>query len=138
VSAVSVVAAIDDLYRRAVEHPGSVDDESLAAWMSELAAALDPPVDKVYVREAGKAARRVRRLARYWAERDPESLPDWRNGVDEALGGSGWMPTLAVARHGLDVEPSEHLFELVKERHRAVHFQPWMEGVSFAEWRAAG
>jgi hypothetical protein len=129
---VSFAASADDLYRRAVLTPGEIDDHGLAAWLEE--AALSGRVDRSAARALRKAARNAARLARYWTERDASSLPDWRNGVDEVLGASGWRPQLDLATARLEAEPSPEAFEEVKRRFRAVHFTEWMEGVSFEEW----
>ncbi len=61
---------------------------------------------------------------------------DWRQAVDAALGSRGWEPSLAVARLGLEREPSPALFEEVRRRWPQVHFAPWLEGVGYDEWRA--
>ena len=130
----SLPAAVDELYRRAVEEPAAVDDACLASWLEEIATGLEPPVDPVIARSVRAAARRAKRLARYWAGRDPSRLPDWRNGVDEVLGSAGWQPALALARRGLELDPTPEAFREAQERFRAVHFQPWMDGVSFEEY----
>jgi hypothetical protein len=129
-----VLAAIDELYRCAVEAPETVDEAWLAVWLEDTGSLLEPPVDGVLAKQLRTAARRGARLARHWSQRDPGRLPDWRNGVDEALGSAGWRPALEVARRWLDLEPSPEAFREVKERFRAVHFQPWMEGISFEEY----
>jgi hypothetical protein len=129
-----VLAAIDELYRRAVEDPGTVDEAWLAAWLEDTSSLLEPPVDGVIARQLRTAARRGARLARYWSQADAAGLPDWRNGVDEALGSAGWRPALEVARRGLELEPTPEAFRDVQERFRAVHFRPWMEGISLEEY----
>jgi len=134
----AVVSLADDLFRRAVTEPGSVDDHFLEDWMTEAAAAAGGPPSKGTARAMRRCVRDARKLARYWADRDPEALPDWRNGVDEALGSRGWEPLLDLAREALEVSPSPEAFEEVKRQHRAVHFTPWMDGVGFEEWRAGG
>ena len=128
----SLAASVDELYRRAVLEPGEIDDHGLAGWLEE--AALGGRVDRAAARALRKAARNAARLARYWADRDPAALPDWRNGVDEVLGASGWRPQLDLATAGLEAAPSPEAFEEVKRRFRAVHFAEWMEGLSFEEW----
>jgi hypothetical protein len=129
---VSLAATVDDLYRRAVLAPGEIDDHGLAGWLEE--AAIGGRIDRTAARALRKAARNAARLARYWAARDPAGLPDWRNGVDEALGASGWRPQLDLAIARLEAEPSAEAFEEVKRRFRAVQFTEWMEGISFEEW----
>lgn len=135
--ALGLLTAVEALYRRAVEEPESVGDEELAGWLAELATA-DPAMDGRFAGEAAKAARRARRIARYWSEpgRDPARLPDWRNGVDEALGAAAWRPALAIARRGLEIAPDREIYGRVQELFRVVHFLPWMEGVSFEEYLA--
>jgi hypothetical protein len=127
-----LAAAVDDLYRRAVLAPQEIDDLALAGWLEE--AALGDRVDRAAARALRKAARNAARLARYWREHDAAGLPDWRNGVDEVLGASGWRPQLDLATTRLEAAPSPDAFDEVKHRFRAVHFTEWMEGVSFEEW----
>jgi hypothetical protein len=133
----AVVAAMDDLYRRAAADPAAVGDELLAGWLEEVLAALPRPVDKDLARQVRRAARLAGRLARYWAdpERASRRPADWRQAVDAALGSRGWEPSLEVARLGLEAEPSPALFEEVRQRWPQVHFAPWMEGVAYADWR---
>jgi hypothetical protein len=121
----------DRLYRRAIESPGDIDDTALAEWMGEAAEVVGN--DRDLGRALRKAVRSARKLARYFGTK-PAQLPDWRNGVDEALGSRGWEPQLELVRGELSASPSEEAFLEVKARHRAVHFTEWMEGVSFADW----
>ena len=134
-----LIDAVDGLYRRAVESAVELDDAELGRWMEEIALHLDSPLTKAAARALRKAARNARRLARYWSydRHDPTRLPDWRNGVDEVLGGGGWNPQLALARHDLEGDPSPEAYAEVKRWFRAVHFAEWMEGVSFEEWLAS-
>jgi len=132
VNGASLAKSIDNLYRRAVEHPGDIDEPVLIEWVESVA-------ESAYAeRETAKVIRRTvrtaRKLARYWAKGSPGNLPDWRNGIDEALGGQGWVAQLDALMLGLEHRPDPALFDLVKERHRMVHFTEWMEGVSYGEW----
>jgi hypothetical protein len=121
----TLVRSVDDLYRRAVVDAGSLDDETLGRWLEDLAAAIEPPVDKEIARCLRKAARTARRLSRKWVERDPSLLPDWRNGVDDVLGSQGWRVQLDLAIRGLELDPDRELYEEARERYRAVHFTEW-------------
>jgi hypothetical protein len=134
------IDAIDALYRTAVTAGAGLDDDELRRWMEEASFSFEGRIDRAAGRALGKAARNARRLARYWAadEHDPERLPDWRNGVDEVLGGSGWRPQLDLARRELEVAPSPDAFDAVKRWFRAVHFAEWMEGVSYEQWAGGG
>jgi len=133
VSSLEAAAAIDDLYRRAVEEPESIDDASLLEWLSEASELLGPVVEK----EDGKVLRRVvrsaRKLAAYWSASDRD-LPDWRNGVDEALGARAWEAQLEIVMHGLRRDPDPGLFDEARSRFRAARFEEWMEGVAYEEW----
>jgi Arc/MetJ family transcription regulator len=124
---------VDDLYRRAVEEPGGIDDASLGEWVAEAAELVDA-TDRSVTRILRRVVRDARKLAVYWASRDASGLPDWRNGIDEALGARGWEPQLDLITAALAADPSPELFEEMRERYRAVHFHPWMEGVRFEEW----
>jgi hypothetical protein len=129
-----VIAAMDSLFERVVADPPAGGDELLAAWMGEVLGTLEPPLDKSLAREVRRAARLAGRLGGYWSARPSEVPADWRQAVDAALGSRGWEPSLAVARLGLDREPSPALFEEVGRRWRQVHFAPWLEGVGYQEW----
>lgn len=133
-SALDAVELVDALYRRAIETPDEIDDASLAEWMEDAFAAVG------HQREQAKPLRVAVRFARKLAARfgaGVAHLPDWRNGVDEALGSRGWEPQLDLVRHGLAAAPNAELFAAMKARHRAVHFNEWMEGVEYEEWRAS-
>lgn len=133
-SAVAAAALVDDLWERAVTAPLTLDESTLAGWLSEASALLGDRVPKEPGRILRKAVRLARKLAAYWQAHDPTTLPDWRNGVDEALGALGWEPQLDLARWSLHEAPDAESFDEVKRRFRAVHFTPWMEGVSYEEW----
>ena len=132
-NAASIAADIDDLYRRAVEDASQVDEPLLIEWAEMVTEAVG--LDRDQAKVVRRAIRTARKLARYWTEHDPSALPNWRNGVDEALGGRGWQAQLDTLRFSLERSPDPELFELVKTRHRLVHFTEWMEGVSYEEWR---
>jgi hypothetical protein len=133
VSALDAAELVDGLYRRAIETPAEVDDASLAEWMEEAFEAISH--DRTQAKALRAAVRLGRKLAFYYSV-PRAALPDWRNGVDEVLGTRGWEPQLDLVRHDLTRAPSADLFAAMKERHRAVHFTEWMDGVSYEEWRA--
>jgi hypothetical protein len=135
----SLIPAVEDLYRRAVLCAPDVDDEELARWIDDMASTFESRPDRQVGRAIRRAARNGGRIARYWrsGDRRPDRLPDWRNGVDEVLGGRGWQPHLDLARRELESAPSPEAFQAVKRWFRAVHFTPWMEGVSFEQWLEA-
>ena len=131
-SASSLAVDIDELYQRAVQDPESIGEPFLVEWMERMAEATAH--DRQHAKAIRRALRTSRKLAVYWAERDPARLPDWRHGVDEVLGGRGWQAQLDIVMSALKAAPDPHLFDEAKERSRAVHFTEWMEGVSYEEW----
>lgn len=133
-SALDAVRLLDDLYRRAIEDPEAIDDPLLIEWMERAGEAVRG--DREQAKVLRKAVRTARKLARYWGERGPAALPDWRNGVDEALGGRGWQSQLDLVMNELAERPDPELFEAAKGLHRTVTFTEWMEGVSYDEWLA--
>lgn len=133
-SAIEAVAAVDDLFRRAVESPDEIDDPALGDWLSDASDSLGSVVSKEDARVLRLAVRLARKLAGYWAERRGSTLPDWRNGVDEALGSRGWEVQLELAMNALERDASPDLFEEVKTRFRTARFEEWMEGVDYQEW----
>ena len=130
---------MDALLESVAADPAACGDEALSAWLQDVLAGLEPPVDRALAREVRKAARLAGRLGRYWS--DPERaarLPaDWRQAADAALGSTGWEPSLEVALLGLERQPSRALFEEVRRRWPQVHFAPWQEGITYEEWLAA-
>lgn len=137
-SEAAVARAVDDLYQRAVEDPYGIDDTALEEWMVEAGDRLGGVVDKPTMKILRRVLRDARKLAAYWTAHDASPLPDWHLGVDEALGSRGWEPQLDLVEKALADNPSRDLFEDMRLRYRAVHFQPWMEGVSYEEWEAGG
>ncbi|MBI5158474.1 MAG: hypothetical protein HZA58_10775 [Acidimicrobiia bacterium] len=133
-SALDAADLVDGLYRRAILSPGEIDDAALAEWMEEALEAVGH--DRVQGRALRAAVRVARKLSTYYSV-PRATLPDWRNGVDEVLGARGWEPQLDLVRHEFAAAPGPDLFEAVKERHRAVHFTEWMEGIAFETWKAS-
>jgi hypothetical protein len=138
VSVTEAAAAVDDLFRRAVESPDEIDDPVLVDWLADASDSLGPVVSKEDARVLRLAVRLARKLAGYWSERRDATLPDWRNGVDEALGSRGWEVQLDLVMNALQREPDRGLFEEAKTRFRAARFEEWMEGVAYEEWAAGG
>ena len=133
-SAIKAAAAVDDLYRRAVENADEIDDPVLLDWLSDASDSLGPVVSKEDARVLRLAVRLARKLAGYWTERGGATLPDWRNGVDEALGSRAWEVQLELVMNALERDASPDLFQAAKIRFRAARFEEWMEGVDYEEW----
>jgi hypothetical protein len=131
VSAIAAAALVDDLYRQAVITPGAIDEATLTEWMEQAMEAVT--YHRAMARPLRAAVRHARRLASR-LDGSGQRFPDWRNGVDQVLGTRGWEPQLDLVRLGLEQSPDPEVFAAVKERHRAVHFTEWMEGVEYEEW----
>lgn len=130
----ALLAALERTYREAVVAPGELSDAALEEAAGEALLSLAEIPSKSIARSFRAGVRRARRLRQYWENRDGSVLADWRLGVDEALGSRGWEPFLELAQLGLEIEPTEDLFHETRRLFRQVHFQPWMEDISFADW----
>lgn len=135
-SAIEAAAAVDDLFRRAIESPDEIDDPVLVEWLADASELVGPQVSKEDARVLRLVVRLARKLAGYWSERPGSSLPDWRNGVDEALGSRGWEAQLDLIMNALRREPDPGVFEEAKTRFRAARFEEWTDGVSYEDWLA--
>jgi hypothetical protein len=134
VSSLALAGSVDDLYRRAILAPSAVDEIALADWMEGAGELLGGAPDRATGRILRRVVRDARKLAVYWAERDGSSLPDWRNGVDEALGSRGWEPQLDLVAADVEASRDRATFDEMHVRYRAVHFRPWLDGISWDDW----
>lgn len=137
-SALALVGSVDDLYRQAILAPATIDDTTLSDWLEGAAELLGGTPDRPTARILRRVVRDARKLAAYWSERDGASLPEWRNGVDEALGSRGWEPQLDLVASVVEGSRDRETFEEMQRRYRAVHFQPWRDGVTYEEWSQEG
>lgn len=132
------VDSAERLYESVVTSPDDWIESRFAEWAEEIA--LDGAgLDREAQRQIRKIIRSASKLKVFWSENDkgrPEDHGDWRSRVDIALGARAWRPVLDLAMHGLDVEPSAELFEVVKDRFAVVTSQRWMEGIAYVEWLA--
>ncbi|MFQ5947278.1 MAG: hypothetical protein ACE5KX_00275 [Acidimicrobiia bacterium] len=138
--ALALIEALDTLYESVVRDPRAWDAQALAEWADETVANCEPRLDRTAVRELRRGVRQARRLQGYWARQRAQGAAtpaDWKSAVDQGLGSGGWKPSLELARQGLETAPSPQLFEEVRRRFRVVHFQPWMEGITYEEWLKA-
>jgi hypothetical protein len=135
-TALRLIADLDALFRAVLTDPVAWDQEAFARWAAD---AVDPDLalSRPMAREFRRGIRQAVKLQRFWAERRDAVPDDWRQAVDEALGGPGWRPSLALARIGLEADPSPELFEEVAWRFRVATFQPFMDGIDFETWLAA-
>lgn len=129
-----LLQAIDELYDGVSTAPEQWRDQSFEDWASDLAA-------EGLTKEEARAVRRVLNMAMklrdFWAaEERGVDASDWRSRVDVAYGARAWRPTLELAMHGLETEPSPELFAEVKQRFRIVYSEAWMDGVDYEEWVA--
>lgn len=137
-SSADLLAAVDALYAGAVLDPERWNEAGFAEW-AEAAAADAGDVDRDAAKELRRALRVATKLQRFWSSPDAgrhRAEQDWRARVDIAVGVPAWRPCLALAQAELIERPSEEAYEEVRERFRLVNNQPWMEGVTYAEWRS--
>ena len=132
-----LLSRIDELYRGVVLQPEAWDDSSLSDWLDGAALGEDRALSKDLARELRRCVRSAQRMREFWSVIDssrPADAGDWRTRVDMALGARAWRPTLAIAQLGLQENPSEDLFEEVRDRFRVVNSERWMDGVDYADW----
>lgn len=134
-SAPALADSVDDLYQRAILSPTAVDEFALSDWMEGAGELLGGPPDRATARILRRVVRDARKLVAYWADRDGSALPDWRSGVDEALGSRGWEPQLDLIASVVEGTRDREIFDEMHARYRAVHFQPWRGGVTWEEWQ---
>ena len=133
-----VLAALDGLYEAVIADPAAWDDTAFASWAEDLHQSHPQVGDRPVGREVRRGLRQAQRLARFWSARPGLAPADWRSAVDEALGGPGWAPSLAIAELGLQRTPDPEMFAEVKRRYPVVRFRPWLEGMDYAAWLADG
>ncbi|VAW09235.1 hypothetical protein MNBD_ACTINO02-1618 [hydrothermal vent metagenome] len=129
---------IDELYGAVVMDPTSWSDSTIHDWAGELFDAEKP--DKETARGVRRCVRAAIKLQLFWIDSSNsrvDDAEDWRTRVDIALGGPAWRPTLELAQHGLRSGPTPELFAQVQHRFRLVYNQPWLEGVTYTEWKTA-
>lgn len=124
------------MYEEAVMRPDEQGDEALVSWGETILASRVEiaSADREVPKLVRRAVRTAVKLRRHWEGRHDEGFDDWRARVDQALGGRAWLPALALARWGLEADPSPELFREVSERFRWAHHQAWMEGIGYEEY----
>lgn len=133
---VALLGQCEQLYSDACFQPETLPDSALADWIDGIAGSME--VDKAVGRELRRVLRATQKLRDFWlapAEGLPPDHGDWRTRVDIGLGTKAWRPLLELARYGLDQQPSDELFDQVKDRFRVVSGERWMEGISYGQWR---
>lgn len=134
-----LVDRAERLYESVVTSAPDWNESRFAEWAEELAAD-GADLDRETLRHVRRIIRAATRLQAFWAVDDgsrPHDHGDWRTRVDISLGPRAWRPVLELAMHGLDVDPSPELFEVVRQQFAVVNSQRWMEGVGYEEWLAA-
>ncbi len=127
-----LLRAIDRLYADVVTAPEAWGEQAFADWASDATAG---GVTKHQARAVRRCMRMAERLRDFWLRGEAAVVADdWRTRVDVALGPRAWRPTLELARHGLDSQPSAEMFEQVQTRFRVVNSEPWMDGMDYDTW----
>ena len=134
----SVLDEIDNLYEQSVTSPESVNDQMLADWAEGVASGYE--LDREAAKYVRRSMRNARKLAAFWAERvslsdGTDDHPDgWSSRVDLTLGVKAWRPQLDLARHLLDVTPSNEIYERASVLFRLVNNEEFLDGMSYDEW----
>jgi hypothetical protein len=133
---VGLVDRAEGLYESVVTSAHDWNESRFAEWADELA--VDgADLDRDTLRFVRRIIRAAAKLQTFWAVDDttrPDDHGDWRTRVDISLGARAWRPILELAMHGLEVDPSPELFEVVRQLFVVVNAQRWMDGVSYEDW----
>lgn len=131
----SVLAAVDSLFEMAVMSPGALTDQAISDWMEGVASSGD--LDKRSAKYLRRLVRTARSLASFWESDVRAGDPglDWRTRVDIAMGPRAWRPVLELSQYVLVLRSSEEVFDSVRGLFRLVNGGPWLEGMSYEEWR---
>ena len=133
-----LATAVDDLYRDVVIEPELWGKQAFAEWLEMLA--LDAgEIGREEAKHLRRAVRMAIKLQTFWSAADAarrRAEPSWRARVDIAVGVPAWRPALELAMLDLYANPTEDSFDDVRDRFRVVNGTPWLEGTSFASWRA--
>ncbi|GMQ93205.1 MAG: hypothetical protein BMS9Abin12_0682 [Acidimicrobiia bacterium] len=131
----TVLDDVDQLYELAVMEPSTLNDQVIADWAEGVAAGSE--MDRTGAKYVRRCLNISRKLSSFWIARAAASdaPSDWRARVDIALGIRAWRPQLDLAQHILESSPSEDVYSFVVELFRIVNNEPFLDGVSFEEWR---
>ena len=130
----SVLDEIDSLYEQAVTSPELVNDQMLSDWAEGVASGYE--LDRQGAKYIRRCLNNARKLAAFWIEREsPADEPEgWSSRVDLTLGVKAWRPQLELARHLLEVSPSEEIYERAAELFRLVTNEEFLDGMSYEDW----
>ena len=136
----SIVEAVDGLYRGVVTDPTAWTDRAIEDWAADTIGGGSRP-SRSLARELRRCMRAAVKMRDFWLD-PPAGVPsdagDWRTRVDVSLGIRAWRPPLEIAREGLETEGTQELYEEMTRRFREVHGDEWMDGLTFEDWSSGG
>ena len=122
------------LYELSVMEPQRCTEQFYVDWAEGVAGG--PDVDKVSARHVRRSLTMARKLGAFWSARGPTTGPDdWRSRIDLALGARAWRPQLDLAEYLLQRDGSPEAFEVVSTLFPVVNNQPFLDGVTFEDWK---
>lgn len=129
-----LVSDIASMYQGCVMEPAAWHDQMFVDWSEAVAA--NHELDRIVAKGVRRSVAIGRRLATFWAAADTDAAPpEWRSRVDVALGPRAWRPMLLVAEQVLERNRDEETFDQVVELFAVVNNQPFLDGVTYDEWR---
>lgn len=130
----SVLDEIDNLYEQAVIAPDSVGDQMLADWAEGVATGYE--LDRASAKFVRRSLNNARKLAAFWSQNEgtADDPAGWVSRVDLTLGVRAWRPQLDLARHLLESDPSEEIYERTVSLFRLVTNEEFLDGMSYDEW----
>ncbi|MCZ7534021.1 MAG: hypothetical protein M5U23_11580 [Acidimicrobiia bacterium] len=132
----ALISEVESLYRGVVTEPDTWSSQAVSDWIE--GAATSEEVDKTAAKYLRRVVKMAEKLRAFWSvdARVTDAAITWQSRVDLAFGPRAWRPVLDLADHLFELQPTEELFETVAELFRVVNNRPWLDGVSYDQWRS--
>jgi len=127
-----LLGEVDQLYLGVVCDPQAWNEQRFADWAESATGSR--AIDRIVARYMRRILSVARKLQAFWANQVARPELDWRSRVDLALGPRAWRPVLDLAKHLLDAEPSEELFDRTGRLFRLVNNEPYLDGIGYEAW----
>ncbi len=132
----ALISEVEGLYRGVVTEPGAWSSQAVSDWIEGTAASEE--IDRTAAKYLRRIVKMAEKLRTFWSV-DPRVSNDaiaWESRVDLAFGPRAWRPVLDLANHLFESQPTEKLFGTVGDLFRIVNNRPWLDGISYDQWRS--
>lgn len=129
----SLLSEIDRLYEGCVTDPDRWHPQAIADWADAVSSG---DIDRRAARSIRRVIAVAGKLVAFWQASSAPPSGDWRSRVDVAVGVKAWRPQLELAEYLLESHRDEETFDVVAALFPVVRNQPFLDGVTYAEWAA--